>query len=151
MIHRRRISFQRSVNLIFGAVFLKRFSFTFPENVSFEVIDIEQSRPYDILSNNKKKEKMSELNFRLPLTRENIIYIIYLYKILYIYIYNIYIYIHLHLYIFIYIYLSIYLSIYIYIVYLYQYTYLSIYLSIHLYVYIYIYIYITYIYIPNNK
>ena len=86
MIHRRRISFQRSVNLIFGAVFLKRFSFTFPENVSFEVIDIEQSRPYDILSNNMKKEKMSELNFRLPLTRENIIYIIYLYKILYIYI-----------------------------------------------------------------
>ena len=137
MIHRRRISFQRSVNLIFGAVFLKRFSFTFPENVSFEVIDIEQSRPYDILSNNMKKEKMSELNFRLPLTRENIIYIIYLYKILYIYIYIIYIYIHLHLYIFIYIYLSIYLSIYIYIVYLYQYTYLSIYLSIHLYIYIY--------------
>ena len=140
MIHRRRISFQRSVNLIFGAVFLKRFSFTFPENVSFEVIDIEQSRPYDILSNNKKKEKMSELNFRLPLTRENIIYIIYLYKILYIYIYiyiyNIYIYIHLHLYIFIYIYLSIYLSIYIYIVYLYQYTYLSIYLSIYIYIYI---------------
>ena len=144
MIHRRRISFQRSVNLIFGAVFLKRFSFTFPENVSFEVIDIEQSRPYDILSNNKKKEKMSELNFRLPLTRENIIYIIYLYKILYIYIYNIYIYIHLHLYIFIYIYLSIYLSIYIYIVYLYQYTYLSIYLSI--YIYIYIYIHNIYIY-----
>ena len=139
MIHRRRISFQRSVNLIFGAVFLKRFSFTFPENVSFEVIDIEQSRPYDILSNNKKKEKMSELNFRLPLTRENIIYIIYLYKILYIYIYNIYIYIHLHLYIFIYIYLSIYLSIYIYIVYLYQYTYLSIYLSIYIYIYIYMY------------
>ena len=138
MIHRRRISFQRSVNLIFGAVFLKRFSFTFPENVSFEVIDIEQSRPYDILSNNKKKEKMSELNFRLPLTRENIIYIIYLYKILYIYIYNIYIYIyiHLHLYIFTYIYLSIYLSIYIYIVYLYQYTYLSIYLSIYIYIYI---------------
>ena len=134
MIHRRRISFQRSVNLIFGAVFLKRFSFTFPENVSFEVIDIEQSRPYDVLSNNKKKEKMSELNFRLPLTRENIIYIIYLYKILYIYIYNIYIYIHLHLYIFIYIYLSIYLSIYIYIVYLYQYTYLSIYLSIYIYI-----------------
>ena len=139
MIHRRRISFQRSVNLIFGAVFLKRFSFTFPENVSFEVIDIEQSRPYDILSNNKKKEKISELNFRLPLTRENIIYIIYLYKILYIYIYIIYIYIHLHLYIFIYIYLSIYLSIYIYIVYLYQHTYLSIYLSIYIYIYIYIY------------
>ena len=146
MIHRRRISFQRSVNLIFGAVFLKRFSFTFPENVSFEVIDIEQSRPYDVLSNNKKKEKMSELNFRLPLTRENIIYIIYLYKILYIYIYNIYIYIHLHLYIFIYIYLSIYLSIYIYIVYLYQYTYLSIYLSIYIYIYIYICIHNIYIY-----
>ena len=137
MIHRRRISFQRSVNLIFGAVFLKRFSFTFPENVSFEVIDIEQSRPYDILSNNKKKEKMSELNFRLPLTRENIIYIIYLYKILYIYIYNIYIYTSTSIYL--YLYLFIYLSVYLYLYRISISIYLSIYLSIHLYIYIYMY------------
>ena len=139
MIHRRRISFQRSVNLIFGAVFLKRFSFTFPENVSFEVIDIEQSRPYYILSNNKKKEKMSELNFRLPLTRENIIYIIYLYKILYIYIYIIYIYICTSTSIYLYLYLFIYLSVYLYLYRISISIYLSIYLSIHLYIYIYIY------------
>ena len=149
MIHRRRISFQRSVNLIFGAVFLKRFSFTFPENVSFEVIDIEQSRPYDILSNNKKKEKMSELNFRLPLTRENIIYIIYLYKILYIYIYIIYIY--MYIYIYISLSISIYLSICLSISISYIYINIPIYLSIYPSIYIYIYIYITYIYIPNNK
>ena len=148
MIHRRRISFQRSVNLIFGAVFLKRFSFTFPENVSFEVIDIEQSRPYDILSNNKKKEKISELNFRLPLTRENIMYIIYLYKILYIYIYIIYIYIYISTStsIYLYLYLFIYLSVYLYLYRISISIYLSIYLSIHLYIYIYICIHNIYIY-----
>ena len=141
MIHRRRISFQRSVNLIFGAVFLKRFSFTFPENVSFEVIDIEQSRPYDILSNNKKKEKMSELNFRLPLTRENIIYIIYLYKILYIYIYIYIIYIYIYIYIYISLSISIYLSICLSISISYIYINIPIYLSIYPSIYIYICMY----------